>query len=260
MTGTYFIEERRQRILELLQAQERVTVKQLSSLFAVTEDAIRKDLRYLESLKRLKRTYGGAVLPSALASFVPYADRGDASAKLPIARLAAQLIGPDETIFVESSSYTALLLQELPVMPGLTIVTNAFHGLAELARKARVIQTGGIVHGEDEACYGFHALVALQHYNFDKCFIRTSGVGADGTVTTSLPETLELKRALLPLAKQSILLVAAEQWNRKDRYNVGHLDEWSIVVTDSREAQVLERLQQLEIRAVTPHTAAGSAS
>ncbi|SDE51737.1 transcriptional regulator, DeoR family [Paenibacillus sp. UNCCL117] len=218
MTGTYFIEERRQRILELLQAQERVTVKQLSSLFAVTEDAIRKDLRYLESLRRLKRTYGGAVLPSAPASFVPYADRGDALAKLPIARLAA------------------------------------------LARKAKVIQTGGIVHGEDEACYGFHALAALQHYNFDKCFMRTSGVGADGTVTTSLPETLELKRTLLPLAKQSILLVAEEQWNRKDRFNVGHLDEWSVVVTDSADEQVLGRLQQLEIRTVTPKAAAGSAS
>ncbi|MEK8133153.1 DeoR/GlpR family DNA-binding transcription regulator [Paenibacillus filicis] len=254
MTATYFIEERRQRILELLQAQERVTVKQLSTLFTVTEDAIRKDLRYLESLKQLKRTYGGAVLPSALSAFVPYADRGGAERKLPLARLAVQLIEPGDLVFAESSSYTALLLQEMPLLPDVTVVTNSVHGLAELSRKVKVIHLGGTVHAQDEGCYGFHTLAALSHYNFDKCFMRTSGVSADGMVTTSLPETLELKRAVLPLAKQAILLVAEEQWNCKDRYNVGDLDEWNTVITDTKDPQVWTRLRQQGIHAVGPES------
>ncbi|WP_159885510.1 DeoR/GlpR family DNA-binding transcription regulator [Paenibacillus puerhi] len=260
MTGAYFIDERRQRIVELLQAQERVTVKQLSALFTVTEDAIRKDLRYLESLKQLKRTYGGAVLPSALSAAGPCAGQEDSERRQSIARLAARLIEPGDTIFAESSGYTTMLLQEMPSLPNVTVVTNGIHGLAELSRKAKVIHIGGTVLERDEACYGFHALAALQHYHFDKCFMRTSGVGTDGMVTTSLPETQELKRALLPLAKHSILLVAGEQWDRQDRYPVGHLEEWSTVVTDSRDPHVLGRLQQYEVQVMAPEPAADSAS
>ena len=58
-----FVEERHQKILHLLQENEKVKVKELSKRFEVTEDCIRKDLASMEAKDLLKRTYGGAVLP-----------------------------------------------------------------------------------------------------------------------------------------------------------------------------------------------------
>ena len=42
--------------------RKKYRVKELSEMFQVTEDCIRKDLKILENAGRLKRTYGGAIL------------------------------------------------------------------------------------------------------------------------------------------------------------------------------------------------------
>ena len=57
-----FLEERYEKIIELLEKKGRVTVKELSQAFNVTEDCIRKDLRELENRGNLKRVYGGAMI------------------------------------------------------------------------------------------------------------------------------------------------------------------------------------------------------
>ena len=57
-----FIEERQLAIEKVLREQGKVRVRELSEMFQVTEDCIRKDLKTLENAGKLKRTYGGAIL------------------------------------------------------------------------------------------------------------------------------------------------------------------------------------------------------
>ena len=55
-----FSEERRLKILELLDEKRTITVKELSDVFGVSEDTIRQDLKILEEQRLLRRIYGGA--------------------------------------------------------------------------------------------------------------------------------------------------------------------------------------------------------
>ena len=57
-----FTEERQSAIEKCLRENGKVKVKELSEMFQVTEDCIRKDLKILENVGKLKRTYGGAIL------------------------------------------------------------------------------------------------------------------------------------------------------------------------------------------------------
>lgn len=57
-----FIEERQIAIEKVLREQGKVRTRELSEMFQVTEDCIRKDLKTLENAGKLKRTYGGAIL------------------------------------------------------------------------------------------------------------------------------------------------------------------------------------------------------
>ena len=57
-----FTEERQSAIEKCLRENGKVKVKELSEMFQVTEDCIRKDLKILENAGKLKRTYGGAIL------------------------------------------------------------------------------------------------------------------------------------------------------------------------------------------------------
>ncbi|MEN3184540.1 MAG: DeoR family transcriptional regulator, partial [Atribacterota bacterium] len=52
-------EERRLKILEALRVRQTLTVKELASMFAVSEDTVRQDLRFLEKQGLLRRIYGG---------------------------------------------------------------------------------------------------------------------------------------------------------------------------------------------------------
>jgi len=54
------VEERRQRIVALLNEKGFISVRQLSEICQVSEMTIRRDLEYLEALKLVERTFGGA--------------------------------------------------------------------------------------------------------------------------------------------------------------------------------------------------------
>ncbi|MDP4093214.1 MAG: DeoR family transcriptional regulator, partial [Bacillota bacterium] len=56
-----FIEERHQKILNLLKENGSVKVEELSSMFSKSEDSIRRDLRILEKEGLLRKTHGGAI-------------------------------------------------------------------------------------------------------------------------------------------------------------------------------------------------------
>ena len=54
--------ERRNDILERLQADKRVVVSELSAIYQVSEETIRRDLEKLENDGLVIKSYGGAVL------------------------------------------------------------------------------------------------------------------------------------------------------------------------------------------------------
>lgn len=56
-----FQEERLQEIIDIVNKEGKVFVKNLSEKFDVSNGMIRKDLQKLESLGKLTRTYGGAI-------------------------------------------------------------------------------------------------------------------------------------------------------------------------------------------------------
>ncbi|GIP41096.1 DeoR family transcriptional regulator [Paenibacillus sp. J31TS4] len=252
MTEALFGEERRRQIVELLNRNGRVEVRQLAEQFKVTPDAIRKDLRWLESRALAQRTYGGAVPPTSVSGFVAYRNRGEPDRKMPLVKAALSLIQPGETVFLESSSYTDLMMNEMDAVPGVTVITNSLHGLAGIAGKVKLLHTGGSFHEEDEAFYGPMAIQTIRQLNVDKCFLRTSGIGTDGRVTTSLSETMELKKAVMAQARQTVLMVDESNWNHWDRFNVCELREMHVVVTNGLPDEMRAKLNRWKVPIVCP--------
>ncbi|MEW9699169.1 DeoR/GlpR family DNA-binding transcription regulator [Paenibacillus sp. SI8] len=242
--NSLFNEERRNLIVALLEKEGRVEVKRLALQFQVTEDSIRKDLRALESRGLLQKAHGGAVPVSRVSSFVPYQERGDSEKKRPIARAAVSLIQPGETVFIESSSYTHLMFYELGEMTDVTVVTNSIYGLPELVRRVNLIQLGGSVHRQDEACYGPFTLHMLEQMNFDKCFLKPAGITGDGKLTTGLQESLAVKQKAIKQSDRTIVLLDEQDWGRRDVYNVGGLDLIHTVVTNGLSEPLRTKLEK----------------
>ena len=86
--------ERRNLILEKLQAEKRVVVSELSQLYEVSEETIRRDLDKLEKEGLATKSYGGAVINEDVSIDLPFNIRKNqnVSGKQQMAELAASLV------------------------------------------------------------------------------------------------------------------------------------------------------------------------
>ena len=70
-----FANERRNKILELLNRRSSVTVTELTGLFQVSLETIRRDLEYLEQQGALKRVHGGALSMKRMQNYTGLSER-----------------------------------------------------------------------------------------------------------------------------------------------------------------------------------------
>src|SRR5215203_6583594 len=99
-------ETRRREIAEALRSNGAVTVAELEARFGVSPMTARRDLDELARRGLVRRTHGGAVLPSTSGHEDSFARRLRAApdAKRQLAQAAVDMLEPRETIFIDSST------------------------------------------------------------------------------------------------------------------------------------------------------------
>ncbi len=144
------IDARRKKILEMLDRDKKVRVAELSELFGISEVTIRLDLTEMEKNGLLERVHGGAVSTNKLYYKMDFNERLNyysESGKLDIARAAAGLIKPYDTLMINSGTVAYMIARELKKLEALTVVTNSFPIAQELSGLAgfNVILLGGTI-------------------------------------------------------------------------------------------------------------------
>ncbi|ADL04825.1 DeoR/GlpR family DNA-binding transcription regulator [Lacrimispora saccharolytica] len=234
-----FTEERLDRILQILQDQGMVKVKDLSTLFQVTEDCIRKDLKNLENAGKLKRTYGGALLSQDYPLKRDVIDRRDTNIekKRLIAQKASELIGSNETIFLDIST-TNIMVAELLAKSHkrLTVVTNMIDIMQTLAINPNItaIGTGGIMYRTVNGFMGAAAIEIIKQYSFDRALIGTCGLDlTDNSITTLGVEDGLTKKAAIASSRHKYLVMEKDKFYFNDSYKFAHFDDIDGIITDS---------------------------
>ena len=112
--------ERRNMILEKLQDERKVVVSELSTLFDVSEETIRRDLDKLDRQGLAIKSYGGAVLNENSGLDMPFNVRKKRTirGKQEIADIVSSLVQEDEHIFVMTE--TRALSQDIDLHKGVT--------------------------------------------------------------------------------------------------------------------------------------------
>ena len=107
--------ERRNMILEKLQDERKVVVSELSTLFDVSEETIRRDLDKLDRQGLAIKSYGGAVLNENSGLDMPFNVRKKRNirGKQEIADIVSSLVQEDEHIFVDPSTTAVAIVKAL---------------------------------------------------------------------------------------------------------------------------------------------------
>jgi DeoR family transcriptional regulator of aga operon len=157
------VEERRRRIMERLEMQERVTVDELVRHFGVSAVTIRGDLDALAEIGAVIRSYGGALRRVDAPEDVPIAVKETLHhpEKVRIGHAAAQMIQDGETIMLDSGTTTAEIARQIRFLKlrSLNVITNALNIAMELAAQpnVRLIMIGGILRQMSYSLAGPHA-------------------------------------------------------------------------------------------------------
>ena len=170
--------ERKQLILERIQAQQYVRLEELVEILETSESTVRRDLDELENEGKLRRVHGGAESTGNLQLEESILEKSvkNVQEKREIAERAVQLIGDGDVIFLDAGTTTGLLIDYLH-QENLTVVTNSVHHAVKLVeRKIKTIIIGGFVKQSTDASVGAVAIDQIRQLNFDKAFLGMNGI------------------------------------------------------------------------------------
>jgi DeoR family transcriptional regulator of aga operon len=238
--GRLLPEERRRRILEMLEQSECVTVSDLVERLGVSRVTARADLDSLGAAGALVRSHGGALKPMDPRSDYPLQLKQTLhhAEKVRIAAAAAKLIHDGDTVAFDSGTTTCEVAKQIKRLnfQSLTVITNALNIANELSNLpwVSVIMTGGILRHKSGSFTGPHAHETLRDLNADHLFLGADAIDVEAGLTT--PDILGAQVALrmIELARAVTVVVDASKFGRHSLTLSGKIEDVDRVITDAR--------------------------
>ena len=231
--------ERRNEILEKLQNDRRVVVSELSQIYEVSEETIRRDLDKLVQDGFAIKSYGGAVINENVNIELPFN------------------IKDGDSIMLDASS-TAVYVAKTLLEQGkknLTVLTNSVEIIIELfgAQDWKVLSTGGESREGSFALVGYQTDRMLRSYHVDKAIISAKGIDMNAGLTDSDDLHANNKRTMLTRAKEKILAVDSSKFDQVAFAEIGSLDQITTIVTDAKpETRWLQHFDKIGVKCIYP--------
>jgi DeoR family fructose operon transcriptional repressor len=245
--------EREQRIMQLLQEAEVVTVSTISAALGMSEATVRRDLQAMHERGLLERVHGGATIKQESRPEPLFSDKeGQFSAeKQRIANAALALIRDHDTIFLDGGSTVLMLARMLDSFKALTIVTNSLMAAAQLMESPhRLILCGGEFRAISRTLIGPLSAPVLQNIVVDKAIMGTMGFTlADGMSTTDANEAYT-KSKVMERARQIILLADRSKLGTSSFVTCGPDWRLDVLVSDAIDPKMRQELEEREVRVI----------
>lgn len=235
------INERRNKIAEIVNDHEEVTVEYLAQKLNVTTVTIRRDLDFLASEKKIARIFGGAkrIAGSKTTAAVPEEKQNDTESsdsiakKRQLARTTAELLLPDDVILINSSS-TASYVVEYLNDKAVTVISNNINILSRKRNPNTILlMTGGQVLPGRDSLSGTYAIENLKRNYSTKCIIGVCGISIKGGLTSPVLEESIVNQVMVAQTTGMMIAIASsDKIGRDDSFYVCDVSKVDVLVTD----------------------------
>lgn len=249
------LQERRNKIMEILREDGIVKVSELMKLFDVSIETIRRDLEYLEEHGMLGRVYGGAVPVQPRATEPSYQTREikHYKEKKAIGERAVELVKDEDVIAVDIGTTTLEFAKALVGKRRVTVITNSMKIAMVLSEDAdiRVLMVGGEVRRGEFSVSGFLADNDMGHFITDKYFIGVGGLSLSKGITDYHLEESNLRRIVIKNTQKVIALADYSKIGAVAMNKICGLDQVDTLVTDSNvESFVVEGVRDNNVEVI----------
>lgn len=227
---------RRDAITDLVNQAGSITVEELAEQLNASRETIRRDLNLLVDRGHIRKYHGGAsaLMPTGENAF--HLRMGEmAGAKRLIARQAAALFKPGDTLFVDTGSTTVYFAEELSRAGRISAITNST-AIARLMHGAKnanqVFLIGGEYAGDASETVGQLALTQIAQFHADHVVLTIGGLSADVGATDFDIKEAEVARAMLAQARTLTILADTAKLGRTALFEVCPISRIDRLVTE----------------------------
>ena len=218
-----------------------ITVKELCEKLYASESSIRRDMIVLENRGIIKRTYGGAELITNFSNVISFNKRShhNMEAKKVIAKKAAKLIKDGNVIFLDQSSTSFYLANEIIYRNSLTVITNNIEILCLLSNSGiKVVSSGGFLSSENRSCLmGADAQSIFENTYADIVFFSAKSLSYDGIISDCTREEVTIRNSMLKNSAKKVFLCDSEKFGTKSAYKQCTLLDVDYLISENEDVQ-----------------------
>ena len=237
--STSLAEERRRRILHMIDQNGGVTISELVDSLAVTPMTIWRDLKQLEEFGLLRRVRGGAARLNQGGASMPGFSGGPVEAmpfkKAIAAEAVRKFVTDRQTLFISGGSTAAECAAFIP--KGVRVISNSLLVLNRTLGSSSVTDvqsTGGILNQESGSFHGPDARRFIRSKHADVFLFSCDGLDPKRGVTDVDTLEVEVKQEMAQFASKVVLLADSSKLEKVCAEQVLPMDAIDCLVTDFR--------------------------
>ncbi len=228
------VEERRQRVLDLVSTRGFVALADLAKSVNVSESTIRRDVDYLHQQGTVRRTHGGCIYVGD-ATVLPALEERSSSQleeKRAIAGAAAARIHDGDTILLDGGT-TTLEVARLLVGRSVQIVTNSLPiaNLFAASRDTDVGVLGGYVYPKTGVALGPLTIRMLADVHVHQTILSVGGITGKGLFNSNLL-LVETERQMMRCADEVVVVADHTKIGRNALAFLCQLGEVDTLIVD----------------------------
>ena len=247
--------QRKDEIIRLAAENRVIKANELSELFQVSMETIRRDLTDLEKSGVIRRIHGGAVLnvANSIEPDYSYREIKNYEEKLLIGRRAASLVEDGETIIIDIGTTALEFARFLKDKKKITVLTNSLKIALELMDDAdiTVIILGGVVRYGEGTSSGFWAEDMVDRFYAEKLFLGVGALDARSGIMDYHIEETNLRRHYITHSKKVIAMADYSKFGIKALNEVCTPDRIDCLITDEKaDKKILKELREQGIEII----------
>lgn len=244
--GSFEMKKRDARIekmIQLLEINDALTVHTLAEMLSVSEMTIRRDIDILKQKNIILDVPGVVVLNRSLRNEENYhlnnATWTHVMEKERIGKYAASLVENNDVILIDDGTTAENVARFLPRDKKITVFTynlNILNTLADMPN-IEIIFGGGYYHAEARSFSSPEAMELLGNVRANKAFSSAAGVHETLGVTSSDVFDTAIKKAILSSGQEKILILDSSKFGVVKSQHLANLDQYDRVITDTGLSQ-----------------------
>ncbi len=253
-------DERRRRLLHLVEEQGSVSVAALTEELGVSHMTVRRDIKMLEEDGRLVSVAGGVAKPARLALDATHQAKLGirTEEKERIAARAAELVRPGDLVYLDAGTTMLALARRLVRDAGeapdggtggsaaaLDVVTNDLAVAAAVGEhpRGRVHLLGGTLDSGNMSTQGPITADGLAEFNIDLAFVSASSFDLRGLSVPTDAKSV-VKRAIIANSSRSYLATDSTKYGKVAAFRAIPLDAFDGILSDEGLPEAARRHAQ----------------